>query len=119
MCLYRQSALWAGCTILVLVLLAAEELADATSGSTPAAELLARRYQYNEGDDSDWRDSESDADEIESEASELQNAGEAVASASDYVGRGGPALRPSQQSLSPKRRRRPRARARLSIACAG
>jgi len=60
MCLCRRSALWVGCTVLVLAFLAVEELADVTY--LPAlADPLAP--EYIEDEDSNWEEYACEADE--------------------------------------------------------
>jgi 3D (Asp-Asp-Asp) domain-containing protein len=70
MCLCRRSALWAGCLILVLVFVAAEELADATSAAPVVTEPIAQQYS---DDDFDWDDS---ATEPQAEAEFATEGGE-------------------------------------------
>jgi rare lipoprotein A len=77
MCLCRRSALWAGCTILVLVFLAAEELADATSAAGAVAEPVAP--QYIEDDESNWEDlADVEDSEAGSDTGDMANALESV-----------------------------------------
>lgn len=103
MCLCRPSALWAGGVIFVLVFLAAEELADATSVAMTPAEPIAQ--QYIEDDDSSWEQSANDAEERAADLQVSEPAGAAALAAAPapvgsvgepdarpslYVGHGGP-----------------------------
>jgi len=88
MCLCRRSALWVGCTMLVLAFLAVEELADVTSMPALADPLAP---EYIEDEDSNWEEWVSEADEAaEPELSEPTVAAE-TAQAADPDRAAGPA----------------------------
>ncbi len=112
MCLYRRSALWAGCAVLTLVFVAAEELADATDGITDADEafILAEDSDISDMFAPEAEDEGDDDIDIDGADSSLQqmdadlSAGAAPASvaAPPAADSAGPVASPPAKAHTPK-----------------